>query len=277
MCAYPACTAASSSASISGHIERLSDTVSGPPTPWNSLSPRSLSSDALEVGEHLVVRPPGAARRRPLVEVGAMAAEVDHGVDRARASDHAPARQVQAAAAEARLALAEQVPVETGLEDQREHGRNVQLGRRVLSARLEQQHLDLRILTESRGEHAPRRPGADDHVISRHRALLRSGSWAELSATPFRYQDCCPYRGAGVRLSPVGASPELIGLYWTTSGPVEVHSAASGASSTCATAANRPRASVSPASGSGTPTSSTCSRRARLREVKQIFDDNGLA
>ena len=50
MCAYPACTAASSSASISGHMERLSETVSGPPTPWNSLAPRSLSSERLKYG-----------------------------------------------------------------------------------------------------------------------------------------------------------------------------------------------------------------------------------
>ena len=48
MCAYPAWTAASSCASISGQSERLSDTASGPPTPWNSLSPRSLSSERLK-------------------------------------------------------------------------------------------------------------------------------------------------------------------------------------------------------------------------------------
>ena len=31
-------------------IERLSDTESGPPTPWKALSPRSLSSERLKYG-----------------------------------------------------------------------------------------------------------------------------------------------------------------------------------------------------------------------------------
>ena len=37
-------------ASISGLIERLSETARGPPTPWNSFSPRSLSSERLKYG-----------------------------------------------------------------------------------------------------------------------------------------------------------------------------------------------------------------------------------
>ena len=39
-----------SSSSISGLMARLSDTLSGPPTPWNSSSPRSLSSERLKYG-----------------------------------------------------------------------------------------------------------------------------------------------------------------------------------------------------------------------------------
>ena len=35
---------------MNGVIERLSDTARGPPTPWNSLSPRSLSSERLKYG-----------------------------------------------------------------------------------------------------------------------------------------------------------------------------------------------------------------------------------
>ena len=54
-------------------------------------------------------------------------------------------------------------------------------------------------------------------------------------------------------------------------------SAASGASSTCATGANRPRASGSPASGSGTPTSSTCSRRARCARCGSSSTTTGSA
>ena len=40
----PTCSAASTQASAIGLFERLSLTVSGPPTPWYSFSPRSLSS-----------------------------------------------------------------------------------------------------------------------------------------------------------------------------------------------------------------------------------------
>ena len=39
-----------SSRRSAGSCERLSDTVSGPPTPWNSSSPRSLSSERLKYG-----------------------------------------------------------------------------------------------------------------------------------------------------------------------------------------------------------------------------------
>ena len=50
MCSYPASTAAASIASTSGCIERLSETASGPPTPWKASSPRSLSSARLKYG-----------------------------------------------------------------------------------------------------------------------------------------------------------------------------------------------------------------------------------
>ncbi len=64
MCSYPACTAASSIRSVNLLIERLSDTESGPPTPWNASSPRSLSSERLKYGstssyDH-PVQPPAA-------------------------------------------------------------------------------------------------------------------------------------------------------------------------------------------------------------------------
>ena len=85
---WPACTAASIIVSTSGCIERLSETLSGPPTPWNASSPRSLSSRALEVRQHLVVAPALGAARGPAVVVGAVAADVDHRVDRARSADH---------------------------------------------------------------------------------------------------------------------------------------------------------------------------------------------
>ena len=93
-----------------GHRERAADAV-------ELVLAALVVLGALEVGQHLVVRPARAAVRRPPVEVGAVAAQVDHRVDRARASDHATARQVEPSTAEARLGLAEQVPVQARLED----------------------------------------------------------------------------------------------------------------------------------------------------------------
>ena len=86
---------------------------------------------ALEVRQHLVVRPAGAAVLGPAVEVGAVAAEVDHRVDRARAADHAAAREVEAPVAEAGLLLAVEVPVEARLHREGEQRRDVELVRRV--------------------------------------------------------------------------------------------------------------------------------------------------
>ena len=57
--------------------------------------------------------------------------------------------------------------------------------------------------------------------------------------------------------------PELLGLYWTISGPVEVHIGREWSLFDLARPLRaRPPRSASRASGSGTPTSSTCSRRA---------------
>ena len=142
-----------------GHRERAADAV-------EVVLPALVVLGAPEVRQHLVVRPAGAAVRRPAVEVGAVAAEVDHRVDRARPADHAAAREVEPPTPEPRLGLAEEVPVQAGLEDDREHGGDVQLRRGVGAAGLEQQHGDVGVLAEAGGEHAARRPCADDHVIS---------------------------------------------------------------------------------------------------------------
>ena len=139
MCVYPASTAASSSrlderghGAAVGHRERASDAVELVRAALVVLGP-------LEVRQHLVVRPARAALLGPAVEVGAVAAEVDHRVDRARAPDHPAAREVQAPPAEARLLLAEEVPVEVRLEDEREHRRDVQLRCGVRPSRLQQE------------------------------------------------------------------------------------------------------------------------------------------
>ena len=74
------------------------------------------------------------------------------------------------------------------------------------------------------GEHAACRSCTDDHVVSHGRALLRVGYGPELRrpAIPLPRLLARPASGAlGCRA--MSAGDDLIALYWTTSGPVEVH------------------------------------------------------
>src|SRR4051812_24109714 len=66
---------------------------------------------ALEVGEHVEIRPAAVAERRPAVIVAPVAADIDHGVDRARSAETLAARLVADAAVEARLRYRLQRPV----------------------------------------------------------------------------------------------------------------------------------------------------------------------
>ena len=120
---------------------------------------------ALEVREHLVVRPAGSAARRPVVEVEPVAAQVDHRVDRAAAADHLSARQVEPPPAEAGLLLAQQIPVVGRLEQRRKGERDTDLVRHVGRPGLQHQHARVRVLAQPACEHAAGRPPSDDHVV----------------------------------------------------------------------------------------------------------------
>ena len=77
--------------------------------------------------------------------------------------------------------------------------------------------LDVGILAQPRREHAARRAGTDDHVVSRHRYHLGSKCQRSLTRLACGRTNC-----ARVRL-PRDGRDDLLGLYWTISGPVEVH------------------------------------------------------
>ena len=126
---------------------------------------------ALEVGQDVLVAPAFEAHRRPLVVVGAVAADVDHRVERARAAEHAAARQVVAPVVEPRLGLTEQRPVPVARQVRAEGERHVDLGGVVGRARLDHRHLDVRILAQAIGHHAAGRAGADDHVVVHARTV----------------------------------------------------------------------------------------------------------
>ena len=65
----------------------------------------------LEVGQHVGVRPAGIAERGPLIVVAAVAADIDHGVDRGRAAEPLAARLIADPPVEARLRHGVERPV----------------------------------------------------------------------------------------------------------------------------------------------------------------------
>ena len=115
----------------------------------------------LEVGEDLVVGPAGA----PAVVVHAVAADVDHRVDRRRTTERLAARHVHHPVVAAGLGERRVVPVHVGLEERAERGRYVDQLLLVRRPRLDQEDRDVRVLAQTRGEHAARRPCSDDDVV----------------------------------------------------------------------------------------------------------------
>ena len=148
-----------------GHAQRPADAV-------ERILAAVVVLGALEVGQDLVVAPALGAAGRPAVVVGAVAAQVDHGVHRARPAEHLAARQVEPPPAEARLGLAVEIPVDGGLQQHREGRGNGDLGTVVLTAGLEHRDLDARVLAQARREDAAGRSCAHDHVVV-HRVSFR--------------------------------------------------------------------------------------------------------
>ena len=124
---------------------------------------------APEIGQDLLVRPALAILlERPAVVVERVAADIDHGVERRRAAQHAPARPVHDALVHVGLRLGVVVPVVPVVHQVvHERGRHVDLPvpPRIARPGLEQAHLVGRILAQAIGEHAPRGPAADDQVV----------------------------------------------------------------------------------------------------------------
>ena len=102
---------------------------------------------ALEIGQHVGERPAGIAERGPLVVIAAVAADIDHGVDRGRAAEPLAARLIADAAVEALLRHGVEGPVVDVAGDhqhQRERRRHHPIV--VLAAGIQQRHRGLRIL-----------------------------------------------------------------------------------------------------------------------------------
>ena len=128
-----------------------------------------------EVREQVVPAPARAAGVAPLVVVERVAAHVDHRVQRRRAAEHPPARQVDPPPVGARLPARDVVPVVLRAEQRAERRRDVDEVRGVRRPRLHEQDLHVGILGQPVGEHAAGRPGAHDHVVVHRAPPLRRG------------------------------------------------------------------------------------------------------
>ena len=122
---------------------------------------------AEEVGQQVAVPPAGAAELvAPAVVVQAVAADVDHRVQRGAPAEDPAARPVHRAVACPLLRERDVVPVVPAPEQPDVRGGDLDL-LDVLGrwAGLEEEHPDTRVLGEPRGEYAARAAAANDHVI----------------------------------------------------------------------------------------------------------------
>ena len=111
---------------------------------------------------------------RPFVVVARLAAQVEHRVDRRAAAKHFAARIKDRSSVQARVRLSSITPVGARVANAVEiTDRNVDPDPVVARARLEQQHLDLRIGRKPVGEHAAGSSCTRDYVIELHELTLR--------------------------------------------------------------------------------------------------------
>src|SRR5262249_11787273 len=107
-----------------------------------------------EIRQHLAIAPARIAGRRPVIEIGWMATEIDHAVDGARPTHHMPARDGNRAACQVLLGYGHEPPVEVVLADCRSHRRrNVDERMSVHGSGLDQGDSLITILRKAGGEH----------------------------------------------------------------------------------------------------------------------------
>ncbi len=131
---------------------------------------------ALEIGQHMRVGPLGKPIPRPAVVIERMAAHIDHGVERGRAAEHPAARPVHAPPVHMCLRFGLVGPVvRVAGEVVGQRRRHVNLPAAVARPGLDQEDARSGLGREPVGQHASRRPGADDDVVvgnlCAHRAL----------------------------------------------------------------------------------------------------------
>ena len=134
---------------------------------------------APEIGQHMTIAPAGRPFPFPPIEIGGIAAHIDHAVDRGRTADHLAARRMHPSTAQMRLRLRLILPiVARHVHRDRQRAGHLDEDRAIGPALFEHQHAMPSILGQPGGEHAPRRSGADDDVIEAvgHQRYLNRGS-----------------------------------------------------------------------------------------------------
>jgi hypothetical protein len=121
---------------------------------------------ALEVGEDVGVAPTGIAGLRPGVEVGGVPAIVDHAVDGTRSPERAALRYIYGAIGGAGAGLRFELPGDARIEqDLDDAARDADHRVRVFRPGFQKADGNGGIVGQAIGQHAARRPRADDHVI----------------------------------------------------------------------------------------------------------------
>ena len=119
---------------------------------------------ALEVGQHVVIAPTGAAFRGPVVVIPAVAADIDHRVDRRGTAEPAPARLVAGAPVQALLRY-RFIAIVRLFGDEGHEARRLDPDVVVAPARFEQAHPARSIHGETARDRAAGTATADDDVV----------------------------------------------------------------------------------------------------------------
>jgi hypothetical protein len=125
--------------------------------------------------QHVCIGPPDIAELAPVIEILALATNIDHAVDRAGSTEHLAAWPLDLAAVQLLFGAGGETPVEARIVDQLEDAAgNVNPQIVVAPASLEQQHSDARVGAQAVGQHASGRAGTDDHIIIAGQCGFRS-------------------------------------------------------------------------------------------------------
>ena len=169
--------------------------------PRQSSAPAALFSIRRKTGSTSAQPQPGLPSASQSSKSCVLAADVDHGVDRARPAEHLAARPVARAPAEPRHRVGHEHPVDSRVvEGLAVADRHPDPEAAVAAAGLEQQHPEPPVRGQPVGQHAAGRPGADDDVVEAlHPWRFRTGP-----AGRYRSIDRNPRRplGAGCGADP---------------------------------------------------------------------------